>query len=710
MMNLRKKTTLIICANLLTLVMTFMANAADAKDPLIFAGDMNYPPFESIQGDQPTGLNVDILRALSEAMDRDIEIRLIKWSDAQQMLMDEKADALTEMAYSESRAELYDFSEQTVLYKYSFFVKKDDEFIHHIADAEGKTIAVTEGGYPRQLLKSNKKIKLYLMKNNLDGFKLLLAGDVDAVATDYWVGAYTLEENNLTSVITFDARTFAEKPGFIPVKKGNTALLNEINQGIAKLRKEGAIQKILDKWSGKSLVFMTKDKLENLTTMAGIALVLLIILCAVVWIYALRKQLKSRTAELQKAYDNLEVKVQERTISLQREIADHKKTVENLQKSEVRFRAVFDQAAVGVARVAPDGAWLEVNERLCGIVGYSREELLAKTFQEITHPDDLQSDLGYINQLLGNQINSYSMEKRYFKKNGDTVWINLTVTLARKPDGTPLFFISVIEDISVRKEVEEKIRKLNEELEQKVTERTAQLQISNKDLEAFAYSVSHDLRAPLRAISGYSQMLIEDYGEKLDAEGQRLLDVVCDNAEDMGRLIDGLLAFSRLGSAEMKRSSVDMETLVQEAFATLQKNDESTSAKLIIKPLPEAAGDWALFSTVFTNLLSNAIKFAKPGQPATIEVTGSVEGNENLYSVKDNGVGFDMKYVDKMFQVFQRLHSVKDFAGTGIGLALVQRIIQRSGGRVWAEGEVDKGATIYFTLPREEELKKKFNN
>ena len=240
-------------------------------------------------------------------------------------------------------------------------------------------------------------------------------------------------------------------------------------------------------------------------------------------------------------------------------------------------------------------------------------------------------------------------------------------------------------------------------MEQRVAERTAQLQESNKELEAFTYSVAHDLRAPLRAIGGFSQMLVNDYADKLDADGQHRLDVVRDNAEKMGDLIDGLLALSRLGRTKMQYGNINMENLVKEAFEKLQ-GAEATSVKLIVKTLPSASGDRGLLCTVFTNLLSNAIKYAKPGQPATIEVAGTLKENEILYSVKDNGIGFDMKYVDKMFQVFHLLRRPEDFEGTGIGLALVQRIIHRSGGRVWAEGVVDKGATLYFTLPRQEEV------
>ncbi len=229
--------------------------------------------------------------------------------------------------------------------------------------------------------------------------------------------------------------------------------------------------------------------------------------------------------------------------------------VENaLRESEERFRTTFEQAAAGMAHVAPDGHWLRVNQRLCDIVGYTPEELLRCTFQDITHPDDLEIDLGYMHQVLANEIAHYSMEKRYLRKDGSLVWINLTVALVRNADGTPKFFISVIEDISQRKALQAELEAYRGELEHRVEERTtalkqrtAELETVNADLEGFSYSVSHDLRAPLRAIDGFAAILREDYAPRLDAEGVRLLAVVSDNARRMGRLIDDILAFSRAG-------------------------------------------------------------------------------------------------------------------------------------------------------------------
>ena len=243
------------------------------------------------------------------------------------------------------------------------------------------------------------------------------------------------------------------------------------------------------------------------------------------------------------------------------------------------------------------------------------------------------------------------------------------------------------------------IHELNTELEGRVRERTAQLEAANKELEAFAYSVSHDLRTPLRAIDGFSHILLDDYTDKLDAEGKRLLNVVRDSTCRMGQLIDDILQFSRTGRLEMVFVDIDMEGLARSVVGELQPFAAGDKLQVDIEPIPHSTGDRAMMRQVFVNLLSNAMKFSRAREPAMIRVGGSIEGEEAVYFVSDNGAGFDMQYVDRLFGVFQRLHAMSEFEGTGIGLAIVKRIITRHGGRVWAVGKVDEGATIYFALP-----------
>jgi len=292
----------------------------------------------------------------------------------------------------------------------------------------------------------------------------------------------------------------------------------------------------------------------------------------------------------------------------------------------------------------------------------------------------------------------------YYDENGKLRWLSSNKwPVLGDGQKTVVGIFGIGRDVTELREAERKVSELNRDLESRVVERTRQLEVANNELEAFSYSVSHDLRTPLRAIDGFSQMLLDDYSGKLDDEGKRLLNVVRDNTQKMAHLIDDILRFSRTSRLEMTFSEINMEKEVREAVDELQPSVKGCNLQVEIEHIPPARGDRAMMHQVFVNLLANAIKFSRSCELARISVGGTAEGNENVYYVKDNGVGFDMQFADKLFGVFQRLHGASEFEGTGIGLAIVKRIIIRHGGRVWAEGKVNEGATIYFVLPNEEQ-------
>jgi len=263
------------------------------------------------------------------------------------------------------------------------------------------------------------------------------------------------------------------------------------------------------------------------------------------------------------------------------------------------------------------------------------------------------------------------------------------------------FKLSVILPVISRTLTLQQLRKDKATLERRVKERTVELETANKELEAFSYSVSHDLRAPLRHIEGYADLLAQNLSSTVSPEARRLLRIVIDSAQRMDELIEGLLRFSRLGRQALTRQPIDISSLVREVLAELNKDQGDHKVEIKVGNLPACVGDAPLVKQVFVNLLSNAFKFTRQKEPAIIEIGSEQREGERAYLIRDNGAGFDMTYADKLFGVFQRLHRDSEFEGTGVGLSIVQRIIERHGGRIWAEAEVDKGATFCFTLPQQ---------
>lgn len=361
------------------------------------------------------------------------------------------------------------------------------------------------------------------------------------------------------------------------------------------------------------------------------------------------------------------------------------------------LKAALDEHAI-VAITDPQGRITYVNDKFCTISKYSRGELLGQDHRIINSGHHSKEFIRVLWTTIA-QGRVWHGEIKNRAKDGSLYWVATTIVPFFNEDGKPRQYVAIRADITERKAAEEQVKRLNAELEQRVRDRTAELEAANKELEAFSYSVSHDLRAPLRAVAGYVRMLKEGYAARLDAEGNRMLDVVSGEARRMGQLIDDLLAFSRLGRQQMEHAPIDLAALARSAFERRTAVAPNPPVHLELKPLPPALGDQAMLRQVFANLIGNAIKFTRHQPAPIVEVGGSIRDGELTCYIKDNGVGFDEKYGHKLFGVFQRLHSEAEFEGTGVGLALVQRIIQRHGGRVWAEGKLNQGATFYFTLP-----------
>jgi len=430
-----------------------------------------------------------------------------------------------------------------------------------------------------------------------------------------------------------------------------------------------------------------------------------------------RTELKHALESLQRCHEELESRVEGRTsdlislnTELEREIAERKVAERELIESRRRLADIINFLPDATFVVDREGKVIAWNKAIEEMTGITAEQILEKGNYEYSLPFYGSRRPVLIDLVLQpEKIDEATYD--FVQKDHDTLTAEVFIPSFRggtylRAKARPLYdfqgkvagAIESIRDITRRKQAEEEVRRLAAALEERVRERTAQLETANRELEAFASSVSHDLRAPLRAMSGFSHLLLEYYGEKLDEQGRHYLQRMDQVSQRMGKLIDDLLSLSRLTRVEMRRERVDLSAMARGIGAELREREPGREVEFVVGERLSAQGDAQLLRVVLENLIGNAWKFTAKHPRARIEFGRLVHRGKSVYFVRDDGVGFDMAYVEKIFGAFQRLYPSTEFEGSGIGLATVERIITRHGGQVWAEGEVDKGATFYFTL------------
>lgn len=423
----------------------------------------------------------------------------------------------------------------------------------------------------------------------------------------------------------------------------------------------------------------------------------------VVYLTAYADQHILQRAKITKPFGYILKPFKERDLHITIEMAlDSHKMESRLKNERDRAQLYLDVAGVIIIFLGLDKKVRLINKKGCTILGYEKEkEILGKDWIENFVPKRVRKKATKLFQKLisGDAGKECMVEFPILAKNKKERIISWHNTILFDENGKAYGTLSSGEDITERVIAEQKIKKLNEELEARVIERTAQLEEANKDLAAFSFSISHDLQTPLRAIQGFSKILEKDYSENMDDEALSLLQTIREKAEWMNQLIQDILRFSQFGRQELHFSRINMNKLIESVIEEYKSTAEGNHFSWKIDPLLPVQGDKVLIRQAFSNLVSNAVKFTGEKRPSRIEIACYQKNDQNIYTVTDHGVGFDMEYADKLFLVFQRLHSQKEFKGTGAGLAIAQRIIKKHGGKIWGEGCVNKGATFYVALP-----------
>jgi PAS domain S-box-containing protein len=370
------------------------------------------------------------------------------------------------------------------------------------------------------------------------------------------------------------------------------------------------------------------------------------------------------------------------------DITDRKRAEAALRESEEHYRHTFELAGSGVAHIGLDRRFMRVNRRLCEILGYSEAELLQLTGRRISHPDDLDVINAQRPLLYAGKIDRVHVEKRYVRKDGSTVWVAFSMVVERDAEGRPLYEIAIFDDITARKQAEAALREAHEELKR-----------SNSDLEQFAYVASHDLQEPLRMVSSYTQLIQRRYGDKLDGDASEFMHYVVDGAARMKQLIEDLLAYSRVGTKGGAFRDVEIEAALGRAVTNLRAAIEESGAAVTWDPLPRVRGDDVQLAQLFQNLIGNALKFRGASAPR-VHVSCIARDDAYEFVVADNGIGIEPQYFERIFMVFQRLHTKGDYPGTGIGLAICKKVVERHGGAIWVSSQPGEGSQFHFTLPK----------
>ncbi|MFO7789679.1 MAG: transporter substrate-binding domain-containing protein [Bacteroidales bacterium] len=662
----------------------------------------NEPKIYMDKSGEPAGIFVDLLNEIAENENWHLLYKPCEWEECLSALQNGDIDLMPDVALTSDRNEKFDFNKTCVIDSWSQLYTKQDSDIEKLTELEGKSIVLLRGSVQENTVKQmmtgfNIDFDLLTVKSYDEGFEMVKNDRADAIITNHFFGDMHYKNSGLEKTpIVFDPVSLY----FVTDKGKNPDLLETIDNYLKdwKNKSESHYYDTLGKYMGKT-VPQQKSKFPVWIIVAVTGL-LLFASCTIIF---LRRMINIKTKY-----------IREKNLSLKQE--------RNTLKSYVEY------APFGIMVTDEKGKCHEVNSKVSAITGIPENELENKNIFDMLPGSHHNIAAEHYRRAEADEKASGTYP--FINKNEDKRYCTIdTVKISEHR------FLSFINDITEQYLAEKERDKLRDKLEKQVAERTSQLnekinylnksqkamlymvedlnnmtkelkderrklQFINQELEAFAYSVSHDLRAPLRAINGFSNFLMEDYTQKLDDEGKRYITTIKNNASKMDRLISDLLNLSRVSRAEITATEVNMTETVKSMFHEVASDVEKKAFTLKVDSLPTVKCDNSLMKQVWQNLISNALKYSSKSSKKMIEVWAEETDDDIKFFLKDHGAGFDANYKHKLFKIFQRLHSEEEFEGTGVGLAIIQRIIHRHGGNVWADGKINQGATFGFSMPK----------
>jgi signal transduction histidine kinase/ABC-type amino acid transport substrate-binding protein len=693
-------------------------------DTLVFGSDANFPPFEYIAEEgYPTGFNIDIIKAIAQKEGFNIKIKLGVWSDIKREFEEAGTIHISDMFYTKERDSIVDYAIPHMVTYDEIYIRKGTKGIYTLEDLAGKRVAVLNASTIQEFLSENyPSIKLVPSKDEPYALRLLIEKKVDAALLSHIIDKESIKE--YTDSVIIVGKVFPREYSFV-VKEGNQLLLNKINRGIIQLKESGEFDRIYKRWFPLTISswFYKNRYIIALIVFASISTVLFFIIL-------LQNLVKHRTKELE--FYNSRLKL---ISSLNVARIGKQSAIEQTYEMIQKFKSAFNIDSV-VVRVLENNKLkvftkynltdeipeeidiknYAVNDILVlkNPISFTKKQLKEKGITPTGYSiDDLKFENFAIIPLLADERVIGTLE--VCSKNPK--WHFTTIDLEHLQIVAGHIAISIenirlfeenekqkerlLEQIAVREKIEKEIKELNQQLEQRILERTAELQQANRELEEFAYSISHDLKAPLRSILGFSEIIANRYKDSLNSEALKYFNYIIVASNNMTNLINDLLRFARLSKNEIMKQKIDLNIVIETVLKDLETDIKKKNAQIVVENnLHAVNADTSLLKQIFLNLIINAITYNREGEAPIVTISAKEEVDSIIISINDNGVGIPTEYHEKIFNIFQRLHSQSEFPGTGIGLAIVKKAVAKLGGKIWLESEVGKGTTFYISFPK----------